>query len=94
MKEKINVLVICSDRTGVAKFRSLDPHLRLQEMYSDDFFIDIITAGVDSINFTNFVTDLSSKFIEKSLLDGIIPSNPPGYIDKENGVYVFRPFTI
>jgi hypothetical protein len=53
-----------------------------------------LTPGVNSINFTNFVTDLSSKFIERPLLEGLIPTNPPGYIDKENGVYVFRPYTI
>ena len=38
---KINVLVIPSDRTGVSKFRSVDPHLYLQKMYPDDFWVDI-----------------------------------------------------
>jgi glycosyltransferase involved in cell wall biosynthesis len=41
MKEKINVLVLPSDRTGVGKFRSLDPHITLQNLYPDDFHIDI-----------------------------------------------------
>ena len=41
MKEKINVLVLPSDRTGVGKFRSLDPHVMLQNLYPDDFHIDI-----------------------------------------------------
>ena len=41
MKEKIKVLVIPSDRTGVGKFRSVDPHIMLQNMYPDDFHIDI-----------------------------------------------------
>jgi glycosyltransferase involved in cell wall biosynthesis len=41
MKEKINVLVLPSDRTGVGKFRSLDPHIMLQNLYPDDFHIDI-----------------------------------------------------
>jgi glycosyltransferase involved in cell wall biosynthesis len=38
---KINVLVLPSDRTGVGKFRSVDPHIHLQKMYGDDFHVDI-----------------------------------------------------
>ena len=38
---KINVLVIPSDRTGVGKFRSVDPHIFLQNLYPDDFHVDI-----------------------------------------------------
>jgi len=41
MKEKIKVLVLPSDTTGVGKFRSVDPHTFLQDMYSDDFHVDI-----------------------------------------------------
>ena len=41
MKEKINVLVLPSDTTGVGKFRSIDPHVMLQEMYPDEFHVDI-----------------------------------------------------
>ena len=40
-REKINVLVLPSDRTGVSKFRSVDPHVYLQNMYPDDFHVDI-----------------------------------------------------
>jgi len=39
---KINLLVIPSDRTGVGKFRSIDPHIFLQNLYGDDFHVDII----------------------------------------------------
>jgi len=39
---KIKVLVIPSDRTGVGKFRSIDPHLFLQKLYPEDFHVDII----------------------------------------------------
>jgi len=39
---KINVLVIPSDKTGVGKFRSIDPHVFLQNLYGDDFHIDIL----------------------------------------------------
>ena len=38
---KINVLVLPSDRTGVGKFRSVDPHVYLQNHYSDEFHVDI-----------------------------------------------------
>ena len=38
---KINVLVIPSDRTGVGKFRSVDPHIFLQNLYPEDFHVDI-----------------------------------------------------
>ena len=41
MSEKIKVLVLPSDRTGVGKFRSVDPHIMLQNLYNDDFHIDI-----------------------------------------------------
>jgi glycosyltransferase involved in cell wall biosynthesis len=49
---KIKVLVVPSDRTGVSKFRSVEPHMRLQELYGDEFFVDIITAG-DNIDWDN-----------------------------------------
>jgi glycosyltransferase involved in cell wall biosynthesis len=50
---KIRVLVIPSDRSGVSKFRSVDPHLKLQELYGDDFFVEIITAGTDSFDWSD-----------------------------------------
>jgi glycosyltransferase involved in cell wall biosynthesis len=42
MKEKIKVLVIPSDRTGVGKFRSIDPHIFLQKLYPENFHVDIV----------------------------------------------------
>ena len=52
MKEKINVLVLPSDRTGVGKFRSLDPHIMLQNLYPDDFHIDIdYEPRINDINY-------------------------------------------
>jgi glycosyltransferase involved in cell wall biosynthesis len=39
--KKIKVLVLPSDRTGVGKFRSVDPHVMLQNNHSDEFHIDI-----------------------------------------------------
>ena len=41
MSKKINVLVLPSDKTGVGKFRSVDPHVMLQNLYPDDFHVDI-----------------------------------------------------
>jgi len=47
---KIKVLVLPSDRTGVSKFRSVEPHLKLQELYGNEFHVDIITAGTTDFN--------------------------------------------
>ena len=50
--EKINVLVLPSDQSGVGKYRSVDPHVKLQNMYPDEFHIDIdYQPNVDDINF-------------------------------------------
>ena len=52
MSEKIKVLVLPSDKTGVGKFRSLDPHVYLQNMYPDDFHVDIdYEPKVNDINY-------------------------------------------
>ena len=49
---KIKVLVVPSDRSGVGKFRSVDPHIFLQNLYGDDFHIDIIyDPPYDDMNF-------------------------------------------
>jgi glycosyltransferase involved in cell wall biosynthesis len=52
MKEKINVLVLPSDTTGVGKFRSLDPHTFLQDLYPDDFHVDIdYSPNINDLNY-------------------------------------------
>jgi len=38
---KIKILVVPSDRTGVSYFRSTIPHIKLEEFYPNDFYIDI-----------------------------------------------------
>ena len=49
---KIHVLVVPSDRTGVGKFRSVDPHIFLQNLYPDDFHVDIIyDVPLDDLEF-------------------------------------------
>jgi len=40
-KNKINVLVVASDRAGVGHYRSITPHLALEEYYPDEFRVDI-----------------------------------------------------
>jgi len=39
--DKIKVLVVPSDRTGVSYFRSTIPHIKLEEYYPSEFHIDI-----------------------------------------------------
>jgi len=52
MKQKINVVVIPSDKSGVGKFRSVDPHIFLQNQYSDEFHVDIVyEPPYDDVNF-------------------------------------------
>jgi len=49
---KINVLVIPSDKSGVGKYRSVDPHVILQNQYSDDFHVDILfEVPMNDMNF-------------------------------------------
>ena len=38
---KIKILVVPSDRTGVGSFRSINPHIMLEDMYPDEFHVDI-----------------------------------------------------
>ena len=49
---KIKVLVLPSDRTGVGKFRSVEPHIFLQNKFSEDFHVDIdYEPRVDDMNY-------------------------------------------
>jgi glycosyltransferase involved in cell wall biosynthesis len=49
---KIKVLVLPSDTTGVGKFRSVDPHVMLQNMYPDDFHVDIdYQPQINNVNY-------------------------------------------
>ena len=52
MKEKIKVLVIHSDGTGVGRFRSITPHTHLQSKYGDDFHVDIeFNPNLNDLNY-------------------------------------------
>jgi glycosyltransferase involved in cell wall biosynthesis len=75
MKEKINVLVVPSDKSGVGKFRSVDPHVMLQNMYPNDFHVDIVyEPPYDDINFwkqyqiVSFHRSIGSDFERAQLL--------------------------
>jgi glycosyltransferase involved in cell wall biosynthesis len=49
---KINVLVAPSDTSGVGKVRSVDPHVKLQNMYPEEFHVDIeYNINLDDLNF-------------------------------------------
>lgn len=51
-KQKINILIVPSDRTGVSMFRSVEPHLKLEELFPDEFKIDIdYNPKIDDENF-------------------------------------------
>jgi len=49
---KINVLVLPSDTSGVGRFRSVTPHVKLQNLYPDDFHVDIDYAPkISDVNY-------------------------------------------
>jgi len=55
--EKINVLVLPSDQSGVGKYRSVDPHVKLQNMYPNEFYVDIdYQPNVNDINYIKLYT--------------------------------------
>jgi glycosyltransferase involved in cell wall biosynthesis len=41
-KEKVKVLALASDTSGVGKYRSVDPHVALQNQFGDEFHVDIM----------------------------------------------------
>jgi len=82
---KINVLVIPSDRSGVGKFRSMDPHIFLQSKYPEEFHVEIdFNPPMDNMEFwkkfqivhyhraisQNY--DYSAQFVQKLNSMGIV----------------------
>ena len=52
MKEKIKILVVPSDTTGVGRFRSIIPHTHLQLNYDSDFHVDIeFNPDLNNLNY-------------------------------------------
>lgn len=60
------MLVIPSDRSGVGKFRSVDPHVYIGEHYSDDFDVDIV-YDMPSGNLEEFFKQYDLVHIHKRL---------------------------
>jgi len=49
---KIKVLVVPSDRFGVGKFRSIEPHIFLQNKFPEDFHVEIdLDPPMDNLEF-------------------------------------------
>ena len=82
---KINVLVLPSDGSGVGKFRSVDPHVKLQNLYPEEFHVDIeYSVNINDLEFwkkyqiVNFHRiigtdyDASVEFIKKLRSIGIV----------------------
>jgi glycosyltransferase involved in cell wall biosynthesis len=66
MNKKIKMLVIPSDRTGVGKFRSVDPHVYIAEHYGDEFDVDIV-YDMPKGNLEDFLKQYDLIHIHKQL---------------------------
>ena len=66
MDKKIKMLVIPSDRTGVGKFRSVDPHAYIAEHYADEFDVDIV-YNMPNGNLEEFLSQYDLIHIHKML---------------------------
>lgn len=95
--DKIKVLVVPSDRSGVSKFRSVDPHLKLQELFDKEFFVDIITAGTDTIDWNNdnYLKQFHIVHFHRSLSDVVNGRLQPVYGDQAKRIFdKFKKFGI
>ena len=66
MDKKIKMLVIPSDRTGVGKFRSVDPHVYIGVHYSDEFDVDVVYSMPNG-NLEEFLKQYDLIHIHKQL---------------------------
>ena len=66
MDKKIKMLVIPSDRTGVGKFRSVDPHVYIAEHYPDEFDVDVV-YNMPKENLDKFFSQYDLIHIHKML---------------------------
>jgi glycosyltransferase involved in cell wall biosynthesis len=100
---KIKILVAPGDRAGSGKFRCVDPHVKLQNKFPDDYFVDIN----DNINFedndylkkydviflhrvpqNNFKkSDLIIDNLKKLGLKVIIDTDDYWQVDRSHGMY-------
>lgn len=67
MNKKIKILVIPSDKSGCGFFRSLQPHVYLNDNYGDIFDIDITYEIPKSINLEDFFSKYDIIHIHKQL---------------------------
>lgn len=66
MDKKIKMLVIPSDHSGVGKFRSVDPHVYINDHYPDEFDIDIV-YNMPEGNLEDFLKQYDLIHIHKRL---------------------------
>lgn len=72
MDRKYKILAIPSDRTGVGKFRSVDPHVYLAKHHADEFDVDIKYLNeIDSANLENFFKQYDLIHIHKQADKGL-----------------------
>ena len=63
---KIKILVVPSDRFGVGKFRSIEPHIFLQNKFPEDFHVEIdLDPPMDNLEF--FKTKIPIKLLSNLL---------------------------
>jgi glycosyltransferase involved in cell wall biosynthesis len=86
---QIKVLVIPSDRSGVSKFRSVDPHIKLQELFPKEFFVDIVTAGTDGIDWNdeNYLKQFNIIHFHRTISDVVDGRLQPVYGEKVKNVF-------
>ena len=65
-EKKIKMLVIPSDRAGCGKFRSVDPHVYIQEHYGDEFDVDVV-YDIPKDNLETFFKPYDIVHIHKQL---------------------------
>ncbi len=69
---KIKVLVLPSDRTGVGKFRSVEPHIFLQNKFSEDQAVICEDIEESYINELLDQERLHQKVLILSVIAGIL----------------------
>ena len=72
MAEKIKLLVVPSDHSGVGKFRSVDPHVYIANHYKDEFDVDIVYLNdFPKTNLESFLQQYDLIHVHKQLDKGM-----------------------
>lgn len=69
MSEKIKVLVSVSDNFGISLYRVKECHIKLQELYPDEFEIDLVNAPMINWNDINFLKQYHIVFAHRQFVD-------------------------